>query len=65
MQFFVIEFISFLLLFIGINILNLILILEKPKKYGPVFSVEKVEGGKEGAANSGFSSYRFFEKYIV
>ena len=55
----------FLLLFIGIIILDLILILEKPKKYGPVFSVEKVEGGKEGAANSGFSSYRFFLKYIV
>jgi len=32
--------------------------MEKPKKYGPVFSVEKVEGGKEGAANNGFSSYR-------
>ena len=31
---------------------------EKPKKYGPVFSVEKVDGGKEGAANTGFSSYR-------
>ena len=33
-------------------------ILEKPKKYGPVFSVEKVEGGKEGTGNSGFSSFR-------
>jgi len=32
--------------------------IEKPKKYGPVFSVEKVEGGKEGSGNSGFSSYR-------
>ena len=36
------------------------MILEKPKKYGPVFSVEKVEGGKEGSANNGFSSYRSF-----
>ena len=36
------------------------LFLEKAKKYGPVFSVEKVEGGKEGAANNGFSSYRSF-----
>ena len=40
--------------------LDKIMFLEKPKKYGPVFSVEKVEGGKEGVANSGFSSYRSF-----
>ena len=40
------------------TILTLVIFLEKPKKYGPVFSVEKVEGGKEGSGNSGFSSYR-------